>query len=185
MISVKIQLPLKDKTIEKLRSGDYVKLNGLIYVAKDGAHKRMANALEKGEDLPFNLIGQTIFYVAPSKTRPGRVIGSASPTTSTRMDKYTPTLLARGLKGMIGKGIRSKEVKDAIKKYKAIYFGAIGGAGAFLSQYIKNTEVIAYNDLGSNSLQRYEVKDFPVVVINDMYGGDLYQEGEKKYKILI
>ena len=183
MMQRKVMLPLTDGIVKNFRTGDNLLITGVIYAAKDTAHKRMVEALKRGEILPVNLKGQIIYYVGPSPARPGRPIGSASPTTSGRMDSYTPCLLAKGLKGMIGKGSRSKEVKDAIKKYKAVYFGAIGGAGALLSKCIINVEIIAFKDLGSNALQALEVKEFPVIVINDIYGGDLYEEGKAKYQI--
>ena len=176
-------LPLIDEIVKNFRTGDNLLITGVIYAAKDTAHKRMVEALKRGEILPVNLKGQIIYYVGPSPARPGRPIGSASPTTSGRMDSYTPYLLAKGLKGMIGKGPRSKEVKNAIKKYKAVYLGAIGGAGALLSKCIKKAEVIAYKDLASNAFQRLEVEDFPVTVINDIYGGDLYEKGKAKYQV--
>jgi len=153
----------------------------VLYVARDAAHKRMVEALDKGDHLPFNIKGQTIYYLGPSPAPPGKVIGSAGPTTSSRMDVYTPRLLAAGLKGMIGKGARSQEVKDALKKYKAVYLAAVGGAGALLSKTIIKSEIIAYPELGPEAILRIEVKDFPATVINDIYGGDLYAEGKKKY----
>ncbi len=179
----KIQLPLTEETLTALKAGDNVLLSGILYVARDAAHRRMVEALERGEPLPFDIRGQTIYYMGPSPTKPGKVIGSAGPTTSARMDSYTPRLLAEGLKGMIGKGVRSDEVKDAIKKHKAVYFAAIGGAGALLSKTIVKSEVVAYKDLGPESVLCLEVKDFPATVINDIHGGDLYVEGRKKYRI--
>jgi len=177
----KITLPLTDEVLKDLKAGDNLLLTGVIYVARDAAHKRMIEALDQGKPLPFDIKGQTIYYMGPSPARPGRPIGSAGPTTSGRMDAYTPRLLAEGLKGMIGKGLRSQEVKEAIKKYKAVYLGAIGGAGALISKSIKKAEVIAYEDLGAEAVRRLEVEDFPVTVINDIYGGDLYEEGKAKY----
>jgi len=183
MMQRKVILPLTDEIVKNFKTGDSLLITGAIYAAKDTAHKRMVEALKRGEILPVNLKGQIIYYVGPSPARPGRPIGSASPTTSGRMDSYTPYLLAKGLKGMIGKGPRSKEVKDAIRKYKAVYFGAIGGAGALLSKCVINAEIITYKDLGSNALQALEVKEFPVIVINDIYGNDLYEEGKAKYQV--
>jgi len=179
----KITLPLTDEILEDLKAGDNVLLNGVIYVARDAAHKRMVEALEKGQDLPFALQGQTVYFMGPSPAKPGQAIGSAGPTTSGRMDSYSPRLMAVGLKGMIGKGNRSQAVKDAMKKYKAVYFAAIGGAGALISKSIKKAEVIAYDELGAEAVRRLEVEDFPVTVINDIYGGDLYEEGKAKYRI--
>jgi len=179
----KIGLPLTGEVIKELKAGDDVLLSGVIYVARDGAHKRMIEALELGKPLPFDIKGQTIYYMGPSPARQGQVIGSAGPTTSGRMDSYSPRLLAEGLKGMIGKGMRSSVVKNAIKQYEAVYFAVIGGAGALASHNIKKSEVIAYEDLGAGAVRRLEVKDFPVRVINDIYGGDLYQEGKTRYRI--
>ncbi len=179
----KIGLPLTGEVIKELKAGDDVLLSGVIYVARDGAHKRMIETLELGKPLPFDIKGQTIYYMGPSPARQGQVIGSAGPTTSGRMDSYSPRLLAEGLKGMIGKGMRSSVVKNAIKQYEAVYFAVIGGAGALASHNIKKSEVIAYEDLGAGAVRRLEVKDFPVRVINDIYGGDLYQEGKTRYRI--
>jgi fumarate hydratase subunit beta len=179
----KINLPLTEKIIASLKAGDEVLLSGVLYVARDAAHKRMVEALDKGNPLPFDIKGQTIYYMGPSPAPPGKVIGSAGPTTSSRMDDYTPRLLAAGLKGMIGKGVRSNEVKEALKKYKAVYLGAIGGAGALISKTITKSEVIAYPELGPEAVLKLEVKDFPATVINDVYGGDLYEQGKKKYKL--
>jgi fumarate hydratase subunit beta len=179
----KVTLPLTEEIIASLRAGDAVLLSGVIYAARDAAHERMVSALKRGGPLPFDIRGQTVYYVGPSPAPPGRAIGSAGPTTSTRMDAYTPRLLAAGLKGMIGKGPRAAEVKKAMKKYRAVYFGAVGGAGALLSKSIVKSEVIAYDDLGPEAVLRLEVKDFPVTVINDVCGGDLYEEGRAKYGI--
>ncbi len=183
-MATRITLPLNDKTIEKLRAGDSVLLNGVMYVARDAAHKRMVEALDEGKPLPFDIKGQTIYYMGPTPAKPNRVIGSAGPTTSGRMDIYTVRLLAEGLKGMVGKGQRSPMVKEAIKKYKAIYLAAIGGIGALLSQCIKKSEVIAYEELGAEAVRRVEVADFPAIVINDIYGGDFYLEGKTEYRIV-
>jgi fumarate hydratase subunit beta len=176
-------LPLTEKTLADLKAGDNVLLSGILYVARDAAHRRMIEALDKGESLPFDIKSQTLYYMGPSPAPPGKVIGSAGPTTSKRMDAYTPRLLAAGLKGMIGKGVRSPAVKDAIKKYKAVYLAAVGGAGALISKTIIKSEVITYPDLGPEAILRLEVKDFPATVINDIYGGDLYVEGKKKYQV--
>jgi fumarate hydratase subunit beta len=178
----KILLPLTDDIIEGLRAGDSVLLTGVLYVARDAAHRRMVETLDKGELLPFDIQGQTIYYMGPSPAPPGRVIGSAGPTTSGRMDIYTPRLIEQGLKGMIGKGIRSQAVKDAILKFKAVYFGAIGGAGAVISRSIRKAEVIAYDDLGTESVRKIEVEDFPAVVVNDIYGADLFNDGKAAYR---
>jgi len=178
----KIKLPLTDEILKGLRAGDNLLLTGVIYVARDAAHKRMVEALDQGKPLPFDIKGATIYYMGPSPARPGRVIGSAGPTTSGRMDAYAPRLIAEGLKGMIGKGLRSKPVKDAMVKHKAVYLGAIGGAGAIISKSIKKSEVVAYEELGAEAVLRLEVEDFPVTVINDIYGGDLYEEGKARYR---
>lgn len=178
----KIALPLTDEILKDLKAGDNLLLTGVIYVARDAAHKKMIEALDQGKPLPFDIKGATVYYMGPSPARPGRVIGSAGPTTSGRMDAYAPRLIADGLKGMIGKGLRSKAVKDAMVKYKAIYLGAIGGAGAIISKSIKKSKVIAYEELGAEAILRLEVEDFPVTVINDIYGGDLYEEGRAKYQ---
>ena len=178
----KVILPLTDETLKELKAGDNVLLNGVIYVGRDAAHKRMVEALDQGKPLPFDIKGQTIYFMGPSPARPGQPIGSAGPTTSGRMDAYSPRLITEGLKGMIGKGMRSQAVKDTIKKDKAVYFAAIGGAGALISKSIKKSEVIAYEELGAEAVRRLEVEDFPVTVINDIYGGDLYEEGKAKYR---
>ena len=179
----KIKLPLTDEILKDLKAGDNLLLSGLIYVARDAAHKRMIEALDQGKPLPFDIKGATVYYMGPSPARPGRVIGSAGPTTSGRMDAYAPRLMAEGLKGMIGKGLRSRAVKDAMVKYRAVYLGAIGGAGAIISKSIKKAEVVAYEELGAEALRCLEVEDFPVTVVDDIYGGDLYEEGKAKYEV--
>jgi len=183
MATVNIKTPLDEATVKKLKAGDQVFITGVIYTARDAAHKRLVEALDKGEKLPFDLTYQTVYYMGPSPAKPGQAIGSAGPTTSGRMDSYAPKLMAAGLRGMIGKGNRSQAVKDAIKKYKAVYFAAIGGAGALISKTIKKAEVIAYEDLGAEAIRRLEVENFPATVINDIYGGDLYEQGKAKYQI--
>jgi fumarate hydratase subunit beta len=181
--TLNIRSPLDEETIGKLKAGDQVLITGVVYAARDAAHKRMVEALDRGEKLPFDITNQTIYYMGPTPARPGQVIGSAGPTTSGRMDSYAARLMAVGLKGMIGKGSRSQEVKDAMKRYKAIYFAAIGGAGALISKSIRKAEVIAYEDLGAEAIHRLEVKDFPATVINDIYGGDLYEQGKARYRV--
>ena len=178
-----IKSPLDEETIKKLKAGDQVFITGVIYTARDAAHKRMVEALDKGEKLPFDISNQTIYYMGPTPAKPGQAIGSAGPTTSGRMDTYAPRLMAAGLKGMIGKGNRSQAVKDAMKKHKAVYFAAIGGAGALISKSIKKAEVIAYEDLGAEAIRRLEVENFPATVINDINGGDLYEQGKAKYQV--
>ncbi len=179
-----IKLPLTEETIQELKAGDNVLLSGVLYTARDIAHRRMIEVLEQGKPLPFDIKGQVIYYTGPTPARPGQVIGSSGPTTSNRMDVYTPRLIAEGLKGMIGKGARSQDVKDAIKQYRAVYMAAIGGTGALISKTIKKSEVIAYPELGAEAIHRLEVEDFPATVINDIYGGDLYQEGKGRYRIV-
>jgi fumarate hydratase subunit beta len=179
----KVMLPLTDEALAGLKTGDNILLTGTMYVGRDAAHKRMIEALDQGKPLPFDVKEQTIYFMGPSPARPGQPIGSAGPTTSGRMDSYSLRLIAEGLKGMIGKGVRSQEVKDAMKKYKAVYLAAIGGAGALISKSIKKSEVIAYEELGAEAIRRLEVEDFPATVVNDIYGGDLYQEGKARYRI--
>jgi len=179
---IKLTPPMTDDITLKLRAGDRVEITGVIYTARDMAHKFLVEGHQKGEKLPFDVKGQILYYTGPTPAPPGKAIGSAGPTTSYRMDKYTPLLLELGLKGMIGKGPRGQEVKDAIKKHKAVYFAAIGGAGAFISKTIKKAEVIAYPELGTEAVMRLEVENFPAIVVNDVYGGDLYLMGVERYK---
>ncbi len=178
----RIQTPLDDSAIEKLKAGEKVFLNGFIFTARDSAHKRFFEALDKGEELPFDMRNQIIYYCGPSPAPPGKVIGSCGPTTSGRMDAYAPRLIALGLKGMIGKGKRSQAVKDSLKQHKAVYFGATGGAGALLAKCIVSSEIVAYEDLGPEGVVKLGVKDLPLFVINDMYGNDLYEAGIGKYR---
>ncbi|MBA7481563.1 Fumarate hydratase class I, anaerobic [subsurface metagenome] len=179
----KVTLPLTDETLKDLKAGDNILLTGVIYVGRDAAHKRIVEALDQGKPLPFDIKGQTIYFMGPSPAKPGQPIGAAGPTTSGRMDAYSPRVIAEGLKGMIGKGMRSPAVKDAMKEYKAVYLTAIGGAGALIAKSIKKSEVVAYEELGAEAIRRLEVADFPVTVVNDIYGGDLYQEGKARYRI--
>lgn len=173
--------PLGDEDVEALRAGDRVRISGVIYTARDAAHARLAALIDKGEPLPFDVRGQIIYYTGPSPARPGDIVGSIGPTTASRMDTYTPALLALGLKGTIGKGYRGPAVKEALRRHRAVYFGAIGGAGAVLSRHVKALEVIAYEDLGTEAIRRLVVEDFPAIVINDCHGGDLYEEGRTVY----
>jgi len=175
---ISINTPLKEEDILKLKTGQIVLINGIIYTARDAAHKRMLEALKIGKPLPLELQGQVIYYAGPSPARPGTVIGSCGPTTSSRMDSYTPELLKLGLKGMIGKGKRSSDVIKAIKDYKCLYFAVVGGAGAIISRAIKESEIIAYEDLEPESVRRLLVKDFPVVVAIDASGKDIYERRE-------
>lgn len=179
---MRIESPLEPETVARLRAGNLVLLTGVIYTARDAAHKRMVEALARGEKLPFDIKGQTVYYMGPSPAPPGKVIGAAGPTTSGRMDGYTPALLKEGLRAMIGKGSRSAEVKEAITKYGAVYMAATGGAGAILARSIIRVDLIAYEDLGAEAVRRLEVKDFPAIVINDCYGADLYEEGKARYR---
>ena len=178
---MKLTAPLTDEMIAQLHAGDRVEITGTIYVARDAAHKRLVETLDRGEKLPVDLTGQIVYYMGPSPTKPGKVIGSAGPTTSGRMDRYAPRLMEIGLKGMIGKGLRAQPVKDAIKKNKCVYFAATGGAAALIAQRIKQAQVMAYEELGAEALQKLQVEDFPVIVVNDMYGGDAYEDGKKQY----
>ncbi len=179
----RIETPLTEDETSALRSGDKVLLSGYVYTARDAAHKRFADALAAGVSLPLDVAGQVIYYCGPSPAGPGRIIGAAGPTTSSRMDAYTPALLALGLKGMIGKGRRSKDVKEAIVRHKAVYFGATGGAGALLSGNVLTYEIIAYPDLGPEAVARLYVRDLPLFVVNDSFGNDLYEMGESRYRM--
>lgn len=176
-----IKVPLSETDATSLRVGDYVYLSGTIYTARDAAHKRMYEALEQGEKLPIEMNNNVIYYMGPSPAREGRAIGSAGPTTSSRMDKYAPSLLDLGLKGMIGKGKRSQTVKDAIVRNGAVYFAAVGGAGALLSRSIITSEVVAHDDLGTEAIRKLTVKDFPVIVVIDSNGQDLYETAIRDY----
>lgn len=178
----RIQVPLQEKDIEELRVGDYVYLTGTIYTARDAAHKRMYESMKKGETLPIELRGNVLYYLGPSPAREGQVIGSAGPTTSSRMDKYTPDMLDAGLKGMVGKGKRSPEVVEAIKRNHAVYFAAVGGAGALLAQCIKEAQVVAYEDLGTEAIRRLYIEDLPVIVVIDKEGNNLYETAAEKWK---
>ena len=178
----KLKTPLSEADIYTLKIGDRVLLSGVVYTARDQTHKRLVEALKKGKHLPFPLKGQVLFYAGPTPASAGKVVGSIGPTTASRLDSYTPLLLERGLKGMIGKGSRSPEVKEAIKENSAVYFLAVGGAGAYLAEYVKKAEVIAYEDLGPEAVYKLEVRDFPVIVAIDAFSSDLFQEGPLKYQ---
>jgi len=182
MAEYKLTMPLSDEDVEKLRIGDIVYLNGTMYTARDAAHKRLVDLIKEGKELPFDVKGSVIYFVGPTPPKPGEPIGSAGPTTSYRMDSYSPIMIANGQKGMIGKGKRNQDVKDACIKHKAVYFGATGGAGALIAKRIKKAEVIAYPELGPEAVRKIEVEDFPVTVVNDCHGGDLYEEGRKKWE---
>lgn len=178
----KITAPLSPETVKDLRAGDSVLISGVIYTGRDLAHKRLTDSMKAGEKLPFDLKGAVIYYVGPSPAKPGKVIGSAGPTTSYRMDAYSPYMIENGLRGMIGKGNRSQAVLDAMKQHGAVYFAAVGGAAALIARTIKAAKVIAYDDLGPEAVRELVVEDFPAIVINDMYGGDLYKQGVTQYK---
>ena len=181
MAARKITLPLTEELAKTLHAGDSVLVTGTIYTSRDAGHKRMCEALEKGEEIPFDPKDATIYYVGPTPAKPGAVIGSAGPTTSGRMDAYAPTMMSVGARGMIGKGARLPEVIDAMKKYSGVYFGAIGGAGALLAKCIKKAELIAYEDLGAEALRKLYVEDMPLVVIIDSEGNNLYESGRAAY----
>jgi len=176
-----VRTPLTDADVESLEAGDRVRISGVIYTARDAAHGRLFPLIQKGQPLPIDVKGGIIYYTGPSPARPGEVVGSVGPTTASRMDTFTPALLELGLKGTIGKGYRGAAVKDALKRHKGVYFGAIGGAGAVLSEHVKTLEVVAYGDLGTEAIRRLEVERFPAIVINDCHGGDLYEIGRKRY----
>ena len=180
-MEIKLHTPLTEEQISKLKAGDSVLLSGIIYSARDAAHKRLIELLDEGKELLLNIKNETIYYVGPSPAKPGKVIGSAGPTTSYRMDAYAPRLMDLGLKGMIGKGARNKDVIDSIVKNKCVYFGAIGGAAALIAKSIVKSEVIAYEDLGAEAIRKMEVKDMPLVVIIDSKGNNLYELGQKDY----
>lgn len=175
----KIDLPLSEEEIRGLKSGDRVHLSGVIYTARDKAHERLCTMIKKGEILPFETAGEILYYVGPSPTPPGQVIGAAGPTTSYRMDPFTETILKAGIRGMIGKGKRSRETRDLLQEFKSVYFSSFGGAGAYLSKHIILCEPVAFEDLGPEAVFRLTVKDFPVIVINDIYGSDLYEDAIK------
>ncbi len=180
---IRLRTPLTEEDVVALRAGDRVLLSGALIGARDAAHQRLVELIAAGEPLPVDLQGQVIYYVGPTPAPPGRPIGSAGPTTSARMDAYSPALLARGLKGMIGKGRRTPAVLDALREHKAVYFAAVGGLGALLSERIKAVEVLAYEELGTEAIRRMVVEEFPVIVINDVHGGDFYQAGVEKYRL--
>ena len=183
MEAKRISAPLTDADVMALKAGDNVLITGVIYAARDAAHKKLVELIEKKEALPFDLSGQIIYYVGPSPAKSGQAIGSAGPTTSGRMDAYTPKILENGIKAVIGKGSRNAATVQALKDYKAIYLAATGGAGALLAKTIKEAEIVAYPELGPEAIHRLVVEDFPATVINDVYGNDLYEEGRRQYEI--
>lgn len=179
---IHLSTPLTAEKVKALKAGDRVLLSGIVYTARDAAHKRLVDTLRAGQELPLHLQGQVIYYVGPSPARPGEVIGSAGPTTAGRVDAYTPPLLALGLKGMIGKGKRNDEVRRAIVKYEAVYFVTVGGAAALIARQIRRVELVAYEDLGTEAIRKLEVEEFPLVVANDVYGVDLFELGQRAYR---
>lgn len=179
----KIAVPLDDETVKDLKAGDRVSITGTMYTARDAAHKRIVEAMDQNKPLPFDLNGQVVYYVGPSPAKPGQIIGSAGPTTSYRMDAYAERLMEKGMKGMIGKGMRSPDIITAMKKHKCVYFAAIGGAAALIAKSIKSVEVIAYEELGPEAVRKMAVEDFKAIVINDIYGEDFYEIGKEKYKV--
>ncbi len=179
---IHLETPLRLEDVEPLTSGDVVRLYGVLYTARDAAHARMAAAIQRGEALPFDPEGQVVYFTGPAPARPGRILGPAGPTTASRMDPYSPLLIERGLRGMVGKGKRSDEVKRAMREYGCEYFGAVEGTAALLARCVKGAEVIAYEDLGTEAVRRIVVEEFPVVIVNDLYGGDLYAEGRERWR---
>ena len=179
---VRLETPLSKEDVQTLESGHVVRLNGMLYVARDAAHARMAEAIENEDFLPFDPEGQVVYFTGPAPARPGHPLGPAGPTTASRMDPYSPLLIERGLRGMIGKGMRSEEVREAMREHGCVYFGAVEGTAALLARRVREAEVIAYEDLGAEAVRRLVVEDFPVIVINDLYGGDLYLEGRERWR---
>jgi fumarate hydratase subunit beta len=179
---IHLETPLSMEDIESLKTGDVVRLSGVLYTARDAAHARMKEAIDKGERLPFDPEGQVVYFTGPAPARPGHALGPAGPTTSSRMDPYSPLLIERGLRGMIGKGVRSGAVIKSMREHGCVYFGAVEGTAALLADCVKEAEIVAYEDLGAEAIQRLVVKEFPVVVVNDLYGGDLYSEGRRRWR---
>ncbi|RLC48861.1 MAG: Fe-S-containing hydro-lyase [Candidatus Cloacimonadota bacterium] len=182
MNEIHLRTPLKNEDLENLKIGDKVLISGIIYTGRDAAHKRLVDLIEQGKELPIDIKGQVIYFVGPAPAKPGQAIGSAGPTTSYRMDPYSPILLDRGLKGMIGKGPRNQEVIDAMVRNKAVYFAAIGGAAALIAKSVTSAKVVAYEDLGTEAIRELKVENFPCIVANDIYGNDLYKKGVQDYR---
>lgn len=174
--------PFSMEEIEPLKTGDVVRLSGVLFTARDAAHARMAEAIENGEPLPFDPEGQVVYFTGPAPARPGHALGPAGPTTASRMDSYSPLLIERGLRGMVGKGLRSDDVKSVMREHGCVYFGAVEGTAALLARCVKEAEVVAYEDLGAEAIRKLVVEDFPVVVVNDLHGGDLYLEGRERWR---
>ncbi len=179
---IRLETPLSREDVEQLETGDVVRLSGTLYTARDAAHARMAEAIENGEEMPFDPEGQVVYFTGPAPAPPGHPLGPAGPTTASRMDPYSPLLIERGLKGMIGKGLRSEEVREAMREHGCAYLGAVEGTAALLARCVKEAEVVAYEDLGTEAVRRLVVEAFPVVVVNDLYGGDLYREGRERWR---
>ena len=179
---IRLDAPLELSDIEHLKTGDVVRLHGVVYAARDAAHARMKAAIEGGDPLPFDPEGQVVYFTGPAPARPGDVLGPAGPTTASRMDPFSPLLIERGLRGMVGKGIRSRAVRDSMMEHGCVYFGAVEGTAALLAARVKEAEIIAYEDLGTEAVRRLVVEDFPVVVVNDLHGGDLYSEGRERWR---
>ncbi len=179
---IRLETPLSFEDVEPLKTGDVVLISGVLFTARDAAHKRIAEAIEDGSPLPFDPSGQIVYFTGPAPARPGHALGPAGPTTSSRMDSYSPLLIERGLRGMVGKGVRSESVRDSMREHGCVYFGAVEGTAALLADRVKEAEVVAYEDLGSEAVRRLVVEDFPVVVVNDLRGGDLYREGREKWR---
>jgi fumarate hydratase subunit beta len=179
---IHLETPLTKEDIKPLKTGDIVRLNGVIYTARDAAHARKAEAIERGDPLPFDPEGQVVYFTGPAPARPGHALGPAGPTTASRMDPYSPLLIERGLRGMIGKGLRSETVREAMREHGCVYFGAVEGTAALLARCVKEAEVVAYEDLGAEAIRRLVVEDFPLVVVNDLHNGDLYTEGKEKWR---
>lgn len=180
--AIHLSAPLAHEDIESLKTGDVVRLSGILYTARDAAHARMVEAIHNNEDLPFDPEGQIIYFTGPAPAKPGQVLGPAGPTTASRMDPYSPLLIERGLRGMVGKGLRSEQVRDAMIEHGCVYFGAVEGTAALLARCVKEAEIVAYEDLGAEAIRRLVVEDFPVVVVNDLNGGDLYREGRERWR---
>ena len=179
---IRLEAPLSKEEIEPLRTGDVVRLNGVIYIARDAAHARMKQSIEAGDPLPLDPEGNIVYYSGPAPAGPGRALGPAGPTTASRMDPYAPLLIKRGLRGMIGKGVRSETVIESMREHGCVYFGAVEGTAALLADCVREAEIIAYDDLGAEAVRRLFVEEFPVVVVNDLYGGDLYREGRERWR---
>lgn len=180
--TIHLDCPLSYEDIEPLRTGDIVRLSGTLYTARDAAHARMKEAIEAGEGLPFNPDGQVVYFTGPAPAKPGQVLGPAGPTTASRMDAYSPLLIERGLRGMVGKGLRSQAVRDAMSEHGCVYFGAVEGTAALLARCVREVELVAYEDLGAEAIRRLTVEEFPATVVNDLYGGDLYREGRERWR---